>query len=44
MIRYRLDFAKNYLEDAIKLFDIGRFNSSASRAEFIESLKNNSKR
>ena len=34
MIEYRLDFAKNYLEDAIELFNKKRFNSSASRAYY----------
>ena len=34
MIKYRLDFAKKYLEDAIELFNNGRFNSSASRAYY----------
>ena len=34
MIKYRLDFAKNYLEDAIELFKNGRYNSSASRAYY----------
>ena len=34
MIKYRLDFAKKYLEDAIELFDKERFNSSASRAYY----------
>lgn len=34
MIRYRLDFAKKYLDDAIELFNQKRFNSSASRAYY----------
>lgn len=34
MIKYRLDFAKNYLEDAFELFDNKRFNSAASRAYY----------
>ena len=34
MIRYRLDFAKKYLADAIDLFDRERYNSSASRAYY----------
>lgn len=34
MIKYRLDFAKKYLDDAIELFDKERFNSSASRAYY----------
>jgi HEPN domain. len=34
MIKYRLDFAKNYLEDALELFNKGSFNSSASRAYY----------
>jgi len=31
MIKYRLDFAKKYLDDAIDLFDRERYNSSTSR-------------
>jgi len=34
MIKYRLDFAKKYLEDAIELFNQKRFNSSSSRAYY----------
>jgi uncharacterized protein (UPF0332 family) len=34
MIRYRLDYAKNYLKDAVELFNKGSFNSSASRAYY----------
>jgi len=34
MIKYRLDFAKKYLDDAIELFNKERFNSSASRAYY----------
>ena len=34
MVKYRLDCAKNYLEDAVELFKNGRFNSSASRAYY----------
>ena len=34
MIKYRLDFAKNYLQDAIELFKNGRYNSAASRAYY----------
>jgi uncharacterized protein (UPF0332 family) len=34
MIKYRLDFAKNYLEDAIELFNNERYNSAASRAYY----------
>jgi len=34
MIRYRLEFAKMYLDDAIDLLEKGRFNSSASRAYY----------
>jgi len=34
MIRYRLDFAMKYLDDAIELFNQKRFNSSASRAYY----------
>lgn len=34
MIKYRLDFAKKYLDDAIELFNKKRFNSSASRAYY----------
>jgi uncharacterized protein (UPF0332 family) len=34
MIRYRLDVAKKYLDDAAELFDQRRFNSSASRAYY----------
>jgi len=34
MTRYRLDFAKKYLDDAIELFNQKRFNSSASRAYY----------
>lgn len=34
MIKYRLDFAKKYLDDAMELFGNERFNSSASRAYY----------
>ncbi len=34
MIKYRLDFAKKYLDDAIELFNNKKFNSSASRAYY----------
>lgn len=34
MIKYRLEFAKIYLQDAIELYEDGRFNSSASRAYY----------
>jgi uncharacterized protein (UPF0332 family) len=34
MIKYRLEFAKKYLDDAIDLFDKRRFNSSVSRAYY----------
>ena len=34
MIKYRLDCAKNYIEDAVDLFNKGSFNSSASRAYY----------
>ena len=34
MIKNRLNFAKNYLEDAVELFKEKRFNSSASRAYY----------
>ena len=34
MIKYRLDFAKKYLDDAAGLFNQRRFNSSASRAYY----------
>jgi len=34
MIKYRLDFAKKYLDDAIDLFDRERYNSSASRVYY----------
>lgn len=34
MIEYRLRFAKNYLNDAIELFEKKRLNSSASRAYY----------
>ena len=34
MIKYRLDFAKKYLDDAIELFGRERYNSSASRAYY----------
>ena len=34
MIKYRLNFSKKYLDDAIELFDKERFNSSASRAYY----------
>ena len=34
MIKYRLDFAKKYLDDAMELFNKKRFNSSASRAYY----------
>ena len=34
MIKYRLDFAKKYLDDAIDLFDRERYNSAASRAYY----------
>ena len=34
MIKYRLQFAKIYLDDAIDLLERGRFNSSASRAYY----------
>ncbi len=34
MIKYRLDCAKRYLDDASELFDQRRFNSSASRAYY----------
>lgn len=34
MIKYRLDMARKYLEDAVELFDKKRFNSSASRAYY----------
>ena len=34
MIKYRLDFAKKYLDDAVKSFNQKRCNSSASRAYY----------
>ena len=34
MIKHRLDFAKTYLEDALELYNSGRFNSSTSRAYY----------
>jgi hypothetical protein len=34
MIKYRLQFAKMYLDDAVDLLERGRFNSSASRAYY----------
>ena len=34
MIKYRLDFARNYLDDAVELFNQKRYNSSASRAYY----------
>jgi len=34
MIKYRLEYARIYLQDAIKLFEDGRFNSAASRAYY----------
>jgi len=34
MIKYRLDFAKQYLEDAMQLFTNGKFNSASSRAYY----------
>ena len=34
MIKYRLDFAEKYLNDAMELFNKKRFNSSASRAYY----------
>jgi uncharacterized protein (UPF0332 family) len=34
MIKYRLEFAKQYLDDAVELFQKKRFNSSASRAYY----------
>ena len=34
MIQYRLEFAKQYLDDAVELFQKRRFNSSASRAYY----------
>ena len=34
MIKYRLDFARKYLDDAVKLFNQKRYNSSASRAYY----------
>jgi len=34
MIKYRLDFARKYLDDAFELFNQKRFNSSASRAYY----------
>ncbi len=34
MIKNRLNFAKNYLEDAVELFKEKRFNSSVSRAYY----------
>ena len=34
MLKYRLDFARKYLDDAIELFGRERYNSSASRAYY----------
>ena len=34
MLRFRLDYAKQYLDDAFELFNQRRFNSSASRAYY----------
>ena len=34
MIKYRLDFAKKYIGDAVELFKRKRFNSAASRAYY----------
>jgi len=34
MIKYRLDFAREYLDDAVELFNQKRYNSSASRAYY----------
>jgi uncharacterized protein (UPF0332 family) len=34
MIKYRLDFARKYLDDAVELFNQKRYNSSASRAYY----------
>ncbi len=34
MIKYRLAFARKYLDDAVALFNQKRFNSSASRAYY----------
>ena len=34
MIRYRLEVAKKYLDDAKELFNQKRFNSAASRAYY----------
>lgn len=34
MIKYRLDVAKKYLDDAVELFNQKRYNSSVSRAYY----------
>ena len=34
MIKYHLDFARKYLDDAVQLFNQKRYNSSASRAYY----------
>ena len=34
MIQYRLEFAKNYLDDAVELFKQKRYNSAASRTYY----------
>ncbi len=34
MIKYRLDFARNYLDDAVELFNQKRYNSFTSRAYY----------
>lgn len=34
MIRYRLEFSRKYLDDAMELFNQKRFNSAASRAYY----------
>ncbi|MCD4788525.1 MAG: HEPN domain-containing protein [Bacteroidales bacterium] len=34
MIKYRLDFARKYLDDAVELFNQKRYNSSASMAYY----------
>ena len=35
MIKFRLDIARTYLEDALMLFNKKRFNSAASRAYYV---------
>jgi uncharacterized protein (UPF0332 family) len=34
MIKFRLEIAKTYLDDAVTLFNDKRFNSAASRAYY----------